>query len=115
VLRLGLPVTLTNVIAQKGYSSLIDSEIAFTLQDFCLRGIFQEENGIYFFSLPFFKEWLQQVGVGSLLVDRGADELALQLKKEEEDAYVRDIEIVGRTEKWPIFNGREISPTSVQR
>ena len=113
-LRLGLPVTLTNVIAQKGYSSLTDTEIALTLQDFCVRGILEEENACYKFTLPFFREWLKQVGVNSLLVDRLADELASQIKAEEELAYVRDAEIVELTEKWPIYNGREISPSLVR-
>jgi hypothetical protein len=114
VLRLGLPVTLTNIIAQKGYSSLTDTEVALTLQDFCVRGILEEESPIYKFTLPFFQEWLKQVGVSSLLVDRLADELALQLIKEEDLAYVRDTEIVELTEKWPIYNGREISPRLVR-
>ena len=114
VLRLNLPITLNKVIGQKGYYSLTDSEIAFTLQEFGTRGILEGENGHYRFTLPFFQEWLKGPGVSSLLVDRVADELALQLKKAEDLAYVRDTEIVELTEQWPIYNGREVSPSLVR-
>jgi hypothetical protein len=114
VLRINLPITLSNVISQKGYYSLTDSEIAFTLQEFCTRGVLEGENGHYRFTLPFFQEWLKQLGVSSLLVDRVGDELASQLKKEEDLAYVRDTEIVKLTEEWPIYNGKEVSPSLVR-
>jgi hypothetical protein len=114
VLRDDLPIILNNVLSQKGYYSLTDSEIAFTLQEFCTRGILEGENGHYRFTLPFFQEWLKGPGVDSLLVDRVADELALQLKKEEDLAYVRDTEIVELTEQWPIYNGKEVSPSLVR-
>lgn len=114
VLRDGAPLTISEIAARKGFSPLSDVEVANTVQDFCSRRILQDDGGVLQFSLPLFREWLKQSGVNTIIPDLAADELATELKAAEDQAYVRDDEILGTTSAWPPYKGREITALEVR-
>ena len=114
VMRKGLPLTYENIVAEKSFMKIQDAEIWHELQDFCQRAILAEEGGRYSFVLPFFGEWIKQSGVNSLVIDHSSEDLEVSLKQREDEAYVKDSEIIELIQKWPTYRGREISSAAVR-
>jgi hypothetical protein len=114
VLRDGIPLTIDAIASRKGSSPLTNVEVANTVQDFCNRRILQEDGSVLQFTLPLFREWLKQSGVNSIIPDIAADELATELKAAEDQAYVKDGEIIAVTSVWPPYKGRQVTAQDVR-
>jgi hypothetical protein len=114
VLRDGIPLTTEAIASRKGLFPLSNVEVANTVQEFCNRRILQEDGSVLQFTLPLFREWLKQSGVNLIIPDIAADELATEIKAAEDQAYVKDGEIVALTSAWPPHRGRQLTAMDVR-
>ena len=79
------------------------------------RGFLIEENaGHYRWKSKFFERWLVERGFSMLTAEFLDEEAVRRSKEEEEEAYVRDIEIVELHGKWGVYQGSLITTTHVR-
>ena len=94
--------------------ALSSEEVLPLLEDFCRRGIFQEQDGVYLPSVDLFRVWLQEGGFQSLVSDQLGDELAEAKQHREDAAYVRSDEVVNVVNDWGLYQGRQITAEQVR-
>lgn len=112
-LRLGEELRLSHIVEHKS-SAISADEVQSVLNDFTRRKILSEDNGIYQFVLPVFKDWLIEVGIARLSHDVIAEELAQAAQEAEDAAFVRAEEIVEVVGRWPTYQGRRIGTDDVR-
>jgi hypothetical protein len=112
--RKGTPLTASNLSEYKSTSSLADSEIGPTLNEFSRRGVLSEADGVYKFALPIFERWLIQDGLANVQPDPVSEELAAIVQAEEDAAFVRSEELVQLSASWPTYQGRHVGADDIR-
>lgn len=84
------------------------------IDDFLRRDVLRETNGQLTTSLPLFQRWISDVGVTKLIASTLADEIAGELAKANEIAYVKSGELVGLVKDWPLYRAREVTAEAVR-
>ncbi|OAZ91382.1 ATP-binding protein [Halomonas sp. G11] len=114
VKRLGLEPNVENIKLHIHSGKISEVDVLPILMDFCRRGIMFEYENKYNIEIPLFESWLVNQGFSSLIADQLGDELAEKKQKEEDNAYVKDIEIASLLQTWPSYKGIQITPTIVR-
>ncbi|MFJ7437001.1 hypothetical protein ACIQW5_05015 [Methylorubrum thiocyanatum] len=112
--RQGEPLNADRIAQNKGTTALSNSDVTPILGDFCRREILREKGREYEFVLPVFQEWLVHKGINKLITDTLGDELADQLQKSEDAAYVTAPEVALLVDSWPLYRGRRITSEDVR-
>lgn len=113
--RAGGPLSAEEIMGNVHSSALASSEVLPILEDFCRRGVFREDDGEFFPTVRLFRDWLVDSGFSMLVADRLGDDLAEAKQRTEDKAYVRSEEIVALTDKWALYQGREITPERLRQ
>lgn len=90
------------------------SSVTPIVDDFLRRDVLRETSGQLSTSLPLFQRWITDVGVTKLIASTLADEIAGELAKANEAAYVKSREITELIKKWPLYRAREITAEDVR-
>lgn len=106
--------SLENIEGQIHSNQLQLAEIPPILADFCRRQILKEEDGIYTVVIPLFSNWLINNGFNLLIADHLGDELEEEKQRLEDEAHVKDSEIVDLLNSWPSYRGVQISHQAVR-
>jgi len=107
-------LNLQNIANISRSCSLAHAEVHPLLTDFVRRDILRERGREYEFVLPLFEHWLVQQGVGKLITDQLGDQIAEAVRVAEDEAFVRDKEVVSLVENWPVYRGRRIGLAEVR-
>jgi hypothetical protein len=113
-LRRRLPSTASNIADHRTSVSLYEAEITAVLSDFVRRQVLYEDGREYKFSLPIFRLWLVDVGVGQLVADALNEELANVALAQENAALIRSEEVVALSRNWPTYRGRSIGTDEIR-
>jgi hypothetical protein len=89
-------------------------EIGPILEDFLRRDIVRESNNELHCTIPVFEKWLVEVGITKLIASTLADELEVELKRAEDNAFVNAGEIQALTDRWPIYRAQKVGPEAVR-
>ena len=84
------------------------------VDDFLRRDVLREVSGQLATSLPLFQMWITDVGVTKLIASTLADEIAGQLAKANEIAYVKSGELIELVSNWPLYRAREVTAEAVR-
>lgn len=107
--------TLAQNIAEHLYSRQVSyAEMESFLREFCRRRIMEERDGEYRLVVSVFERWIVERGVNDLIADQLGDELEEVRRRQEDQAYVRSIEIQDAISSWPTFRGRTITSEDVR-
>jgi hypothetical protein len=94
---------------------LSEDEVGIILRNFCLRKVmYTGEDGTYFIKLKLFEKWLMEKGINIIIADQLGDELAAAKEKKENDSRVNPEEISELVQKWPLYNGCQITSEDVR-
>ena len=94
---------------------LTDVAVDAIIDKYGSRGFLIEENaGRYRWKSKFFERWLVERGFSMLTSDFLDEEAVRRSNEEEEEAYVRDREIVELHGKWGLYQGSPITTTHVR-
>ena len=92
------------------YSGALPSgEVLPLLDDFCRRGVFRDQEGVYFPAVSLFAAWLKEGGFSRLVSDLLGDELAEAKQRREDDAFVRSEEILNVARQWDLYQGHDVT------
>lgn len=75
----------------------------------------RDTGSSYELVLPLFARWLSQFGVDQLTADTVGDEIAENIQKAEDAAYVQVKEIESLVSDWPLYQGRRIGGEDIRR
>jgi hypothetical protein len=90
------------------------SSVGPIVDDFLRRDVLRDVSGLLSTSLPLFQSWITDVGVTKLIASTLADEIAGELAKANEIAYVKSGELIELVNQWPLYRGREITAEAVR-
>lgn len=111
--RLG-PVTRDSLHTALSGLALDASSVGPIVDDFLRRDVLRETSGQLTTSLPLFQRWITDVGVTKLIASTLADEIAGELAKANEIAYVKSSELVDLASKWPLYRAQEVTAEAVR-
>lgn len=84
------------------------------IDSFVSRGVLIEENGIFRLKPRYFERWLVDRG-SQLITSSSSDQRTIDaLRKADEEAYVRDGELVGLCKPWGLYRGNRIQSQEVR-
>ena len=106
--------TVDNIRDHRATDTLLGSEIAPTLDEFCNRGIMREEEGGFRLLLPMFEQWLVDSGASQIATVGLSEEISSAVLESENKELVRATEIVELVESWPTYRGRRIGTEEVR-
>lgn len=84
------------------------------VDDFLRRDVLRDVSGQLSTSLPLFQMWITDVGVTKLIASTLADEIAGELAKANEIAYVKSGELIELVSQWPLYRAREVTAEAVR-
>ena len=113
-LRSKLETTVNGIRDHRATDTLLESEIAPTLGEFCNRGIMIEEGGGFKVLLPIFEKWLVDNGASQIATVGMSEEIASGVMEAENEELVKASEIVELVEGWPTYRGRRIGTEEVR-
>lgn len=108
------PVTRETLHVAYKELSLDDSSVRPIIDDFLRRDIFRESGKVLTTSLPLFQRWVADVGVTKLITSTLADEIAQELTKADDAAYVTSGELIDLVRNWPLYRANSITAESVR-
>lgn len=111
--RIG-PVTRECLHAALGGLAFDASAAGPVVDDFLRRDVLREVSGQLSTSLPLFQKWITDVGVTKLIASTLADEIAGELAKVNEIAYVKSSELIELVSRWPLYRAREVTAEAVR-
>lgn len=111
--RLG-PVTRESLHTALSGLTLDASSVGPIVDDFLRRDVLRDVSGQLSTSLPLFQMWITDVGVTKLITSTLADEIAGELAKANEIAYVKSAELIKLVEQWPLYRAREVTAEAVR-
>ena len=106
--------TVSNVRDHRVTDTLLESEIAPTLAEFCNRGIMVEDGRGYKVLLPIFEQWLMDIGAAQISTVGISEDIASGVMEAENEELVKAAEIVELVEGWPTYRGRRIGTEEVR-
>ena len=112
--RNGVELNCNSISNHLRSTTLSSREVQPILDDFRRRGVFRETNGCYSPTVRLFARWLREHGINCLLTDRLGDELEAVKQHQEEDAYVRDSEVLDLVDCWDLYQGQKITDGRVR-
>ncbi|PKH04759.1 ATP-binding protein [Moritella sp. Urea-trap-13] len=115
VKRLSLDTTVENIKSHIHSNQISEADVLPILMDFCRRGIMYDTGNHYSIVIPIFERWLVNQGFNLLIADQLGDELAEKKQKEEDKAYISDVEIDELLERWPSYRGMQFGIHEVRQ
>ena len=106
--------TVDNIRDHRATDTLLESEIAPTLDEFCNRGIMREEESGFKLLLPIFEKWLVDSGASQIATVGMSEEISSGVLESENKELVRASEIVELVEGWPTYRGRRVGTEEVR-
>lgn len=113
--RANKPLTAEGIISNVHSAALPSVEVLPILEDFCRRGVLKEVEGCFSPTVRLFRDWLVDSGFTMLVADQLGDDLAEAKQKLEDDSHVHSNELVALTDRWELYQGREVTPEHVRR
>ena len=89
--------------------ALPSGEVLPLLEDFCRRGVFRDQEGVYYPAVSLFAAWLKEGGFPKLVSDLLGDELAEAKQRREDAAFVQSGEILDVARQWDLYQGHEVT------
>lgn len=84
------------------------------INEYVNRNILFKKDGMIFFQIKYFKEWLIKYGIHKILTTLPSQELINEKRKREEKARISPKEVIEITSKWKSYQGVQITPDLVR-
>ena len=114
LIRLNRDVTIESLATLSTGFGLERAEIQVLVREFCSRSILSEIGEGLVFLVPIFRAWIEEAGADRITGDTFAEEIASQIDAEEEAARVGASEVQSLCEKWPPYQGQEVTSDRIR-
>lgn len=114
LMRLKRELTIETLAASASGFGLEKIEIQALVREFCSRSILREVGERLVFLVPMFGAWIEEVGADRIAGDTFAEDIARQIETEENAARVAASEVQELCEKWPPYQGQQITSDRVR-
>lgn len=114
LMRLRRELTIENLATSAAGFGLEKFEIQALIREFCSRSILKEIGEHLVFVVPMFGAWIEEVGADRIAGDTFAEEIANQIGVEEEAARVTAAEVQTLCERWPPYQGQQVTSDRVR-
>lgn len=113
-LRRGVPATWQAIALEAKRYGIDESLVQDVLTEFVRRSVLLTENDVYVCKVRFFSRWLQERGITEILTSFSELDALLEERRRHDDAFVRPEEITSVTERWGVYQGRQITEDRVR-
>lgn len=114
LMRRDKDLTVDAVTSSPSGFQLAKVEIQALIREFCARDILKEDGELLFFLIPIFGLWIEETGADKITGDAYIEEISRRVDRDEEAARISSSEIQELCEKWPPYQGQQITTDRVR-